>query len=206
MNGSADEGDYKFRMLGIDTSLMLNNLNDQIEFSEHNIQWQRRREFYRSDKDNDVELRRADLHRRYDDLLQRVRYGSLISLITIVERVAITLRILAESMDRALPVRPRGKSMTVHLLEVFSSVGLGSPGHIKTLETRIQVRNCIVHAAGLVDEYEFAERLRDSLNGFKGVRISYDEFWGQDVIEIEDNYLPALVRDTSAWMMTFYQK
>ncbi len=205
MKGNVPSGHLTFAMLGIGTSLMLRDLNSHIEFSEQNIQWQRRRELHRVEQGEDAESQRVDLQQRFDDLLQRTRYGSLISLVTIVERVAMTLRGLAESMDRSIPAKPRGKSMTVHLLDVFSGVGLGSAQHIAVLETLVQIRNCIVHAAGLLEEYEHAAQLRDSLSRFKGVRISFHEFWGQDAIEIEDNFLQDLIKETKAWMMTFYE-
>lgn len=91
--------------------------------------------------------------------------------------------------------------MVVHLLDVFSQVGLGSQQQVLLLETLTQVRNCIVHAAGLVDEFEYGAQLRSKLTAFDGIRVSHHDFWGQDLIEIEDGYLQRLLDDTQAWLL-----
>ena len=207
----------KVAMLGIDTMLMLDDLKNFIDFSEQNIQWQKKRELYRIERECDAksledpdlglgypESEREKVQRRFDSLLQRVRYASLIALITTVERVAMTLKALAESMDRSIPPRPTGKNMVVHLLDVFNQVGLGCEQQVLVLETLTQVRNCIVHAAGLVDEYEYGAQLRSRLIDFNGVKISAHDYWGQDTIEIEEGYLQRLLEDTKAWLFKLY--
>jgi hypothetical protein len=204
----------KFVMLRIDTMLMLDDLKSFLDFSEQNVQWQRKRELYRIERDCETKLledpdlgpaypesQREEVHRRFDSLLQRVRYASLIALITTVERVAVTLKDLAESMDRSIPPRPTGKNMVVHLLDVFNQVGLGNQEQVLVLETLTQVRNCIVHAAGLVDEYEYGAQLRSKLTDFKGIEVSLHDFWGQDTIEIEEGCLQGLLEDTKAWLL-----
>jgi hypothetical protein len=125
----------------------------------------------------------------------------LIALITTVERVALTLKALAESMDRSIPPPPTGKNMVVHLLDVFNQVGLGSREQVLVLETLTQVRNCIVHAAGLVDEYKHGAELRSKLTDFNGIEVSPHDFWGQDTIKIEEGCLQGLLEDTKGWLL-----
>ena len=205
-------------MLGIDTMLMLDDLRSFLDFSEQNIQWQKKRELHRVQRECDKKLLEnpdlgptyseshcEDVQRRFDSLVQRVRYASLIALITTVERVAVAMRGFAESMDRSLPPRPSGKNIVVHLLDVFSQVGLGSEQQVVLLETLTQVRNCIVHAAGLIDEYEHGAQLRSKLTDFDGIRVSLHDFWGQDTIEIDEGYLQRLLDDTKAWLVKLYR-
>jgi len=202
-------------MLGIDTMLMLDYLKNFIDFSEQNIQWQKKRELYRMEREFDAksledrdlgpgyrESQREEAQRRFDSLLQRVRYASLIAVITTVERVAVTLQAVAESLDRSIRPPPTGKNKAVHLLDVFNQIGeLGCGQQVLVLETLTQVRNCIVHAAGFVDEYEYGAQLRPRLTNFNGIKISADDFWGQDTIEIEDGYLQRLLEDVKAWLL-----
>ncbi len=207
--------DERFFMLRIDTMLMLDDLKSFIDFSEQNVQWQRKRELLRIERECEAKLQedpdlgpsylesqREELHRRFDSLLQRVRYSSLIALITTVERVAATMKTFAESLDRSIPQRPSGKNMVVHVLDVFNQIGLGNQEQVLVLETLTQVRNCIVHAAGLVDEYEYGAQLRSKLADFEGIKVSAHNFWGQDTIEIEDGCMQGLLEDTRAWLLT----
>jgi len=205
-------------MLSVDTMLMLRDLKDFIDFSEENIRWQQKRELYRAEQECDAKLiddpslrpdyresKREEVQRRFDSLLQRVRYGSLIALVTTVERVAMTLQGIVESFDRSIPPRPPRKNKAVHVLEVFNQIGEhGFAQQILDLETLTQVRNCIVHAAGLVDEFDNGALLRLRLTEFNGIKISAHDFWGQDTIEIEDGYLQRVHEDMQAWLLKLW--
>jgi hypothetical protein len=188
-------------MLGMDTMLMLTDLKNFIDFSEENIRWQQKRELYQAKQ----ESQREDVYRRFRSLLQQVRYTALITLLTVIERVATKVETAAERMDRSIPRRPAGKNKAVHLFEVVNKFNeLGWAQQLQILETLTQVRNCIVHAAGLIDEYEHGAQLRLRLADFDGIRISDDDFWGQDTIEFEEGYLQSQIEDAKAWLLKLF--
>jgi hypothetical protein len=196
---------------GLDTLTMLGDVEDFIDFSESNIEWQKRRELRRAERECDEEQfddpHFAAQYRdqtiegvayRFDvSLTQRVRYAALTSLITTIEWVLISLRNRATF---AVPKKPDGKNEAVHLLEVFDQASsLGLTSQIKLTETLVQVRNCIVHAAGLLTSYKHGPDLRQRLSAFPGIKVSNISFLG-DGIEIEQSYLQGVVEDAKRWL------
>jgi hypothetical protein len=196
---------------GLDTLAMLGDIEDFIGFSERNIDWQKQRELRRV-KSEYSESQFDDPHiatQYYDQMIdgvdfrfevsltQRVRYAALTSLITTMEWVLISLKSRA-TFD--IPKRPKGKSELVHVLEVFNDkTELGLTSKIQDVESLVQVRNCIVHAAGLLASYGFAEALRQNLAGFAGIKVSSINFLG-DGIEIERGHLQRIVGDVKCWL------
>lgn len=196
---------------GLDTLAMLGDIEDFIDFSESNIDWQKRREIRRTEhecsEDQFDDPHFAAQYRdqklegvayRFDvSLTQRVRYAALTSLITTVEWVLISLK---GSIAFPIPSKPDGKNEAVYLLEVFDNrVGLGLESQINLIETLVQVRNCIVHAAGLLKSYKHGVALRQRLAASHGIKISNINFLG-DGIEIEQGYLQEVVEDAKLWL------
>jgi hypothetical protein len=196
---------------GLDTLAMLGDVEDFIAFSEGNIEWQKRRELRRAARECDEERfddpHFAEQYRvqtiegvayRFDvSLTQRVRYAALISLITTIEWVLISLKNRAAF---AVPKKPDGKNEAVHLLEVFNkAASLDLTLQIQLIETLVQVRNCIVHAAGLLASYKYGSELRQRLSAFSGIKVSNINFLG-DGIEIEQNHLQGVVEDAKRWL------
>ena len=196
---------------GIDTLAMLGDIEDFIDFSEGNIEWQRRRELRRAERECDEEQfddpQFAAQYRdqtidgvtfRFDvSLTQRVRYAALTSLITTIEWVLISLKNRAAI---AVPNKPDGKNEAVHLLEVFNkAASLDLTSQIQLIETLVQVRNCIVHAAGLLASYKHGSELRQRLCAFPGIKISDINFLG-DGIEIEHGHLQGFLEDAKRWL------
>lgn len=196
---------------GLDTLAMLGDIEDFIDFSEGNIEWQRRRELRRAERECDDEQfddpHFAAQYRaqtiegvayRFDvSLTQRVRYAALTSLITTIEWVLISLRNRAAF---SVPKKPDGRNEAVHLLEVFNqATSLSLTPQIQLIETLVQVRNCIVHAAGLLESYKHGTELRQRLVGFPGIKISNINLLG-DGIEIAKSHLRDVVEDTKRWL------
>ena len=197
--------------LGLDTLAMLGDIEDFITFSEGNIELQKQRELCRATRESDEEhfddQHFAAQYRaqtiegvayRFDvSLTQRVRLAALTSLITTIEWVLISLR------NRAtfeIPNKPIGKNLAVHLIEVFNQqASLDLAPQIQLIETLTQVRNCIVHSAGLLASYKHGPELRKRLSAFSGIKVSNINFLG-DCIEIEQNYLQLLVKLAKDWL------
>lgn len=77
----------------------------------------------------------------------------------------------------------------MHILIVFNDKArLGLEPKIQFLKYLIYTRNCVVHAAGLLDSYEHGVKLRNDIASMHGLRISDINFLG-DGIEIESGFL-----------------
>lgn len=196
---------------GLDVLSMLGDIEDFIDFSESNIEWQKRRELRRTEQecsevifDDPLLAEQYHEHRiegvtyRFDvSLIQRVRYAALASLITTFEWLFISL---SNTVTFAVPKKPDRKNEAVHLLEVFNKQGsLRLNSQIKTLETLTQVRNCIIHSAGLLSNYKHGQALREALSNHPGIKISNINFLGKG-IEIEYGYLQDVIGNAKQWL------
>jgi hypothetical protein len=196
---------------GLDTLTMLGDVEDFIEFSESNIGWQKYRELRRAEQECDAahfddphlgaQYRGQTLegveYRFEISLRQRVRYAALIALITTIEWVLLALK------KRAVfefPKKPEKTNEAVHALSVFNEkAAIGLEQEIQLLESLSQIRNCIVHAAGLLASYKHEKELRQRLGGLSGVRVSNVNFLG-DSIEIEAGFLEGIIKGVRAWL------
>ena len=196
---------------GLDTQAMLGDVEDFINFSEANIDWQKKRELRRAEQECDEEKfddahfaaqyrdqRIEGVEYRFDvSLTQRVRYAAVTSLITTVEWVLLALK---KRASFSFPKKPEGKNAAVHVLEVFDQKArLGLQPKTENLENLVQVRNCIVHAAGLLGSYRHEVELRERLTRMSGVKISDINFLG-DGIEIESGFLQGILEDVKDWL------
>lgn len=195
----------------IDTLTMLGDVEDFIEFSESNIGWQKHRELRRAEQEcNAADFDDPHLEAQYRDqtvegveyrfeisLKQRVRYAALIALITTIEWVLLALKKRAAFK---FPKKPVKKNGAVHALSIFNEKTSASlEKNIQFLESLSQVRNCIVHAAGLLESYQYESELRQRLVGLSGVKISNLNFLG-DSIEIEAGFLEGVIKDVRVWL------
>lgn len=195
----------------LDTLAMLGDVENFIEFSESNIEWQKNRELRRVEYEcNVAEIDNPRLAAQYQDqmlegveyrfevsLKQRVRYAALVALITTIEWVLLALKRRAAFM---FPKTPQKKNEAVHALSVFDKkAAIGLEQKILLIESMIQVRNCIVHAAGLLASYQYESELREKLEGLRGVKVSSLNFLG-DSIEIETGFLERIIKDVRVWL------
>lgn len=196
---------------GLDTQAMLGDVEDFINFSEANIDWQKKRELRRAEQECDEE-EFDDVHfaAQYRDqrlegvkyrfevsLTQRVRYAALMSLITTIEWVLLALE---KRSSFSFPKKPDGKNEAVHILEVFDQkASLGLQPRADFLESLVQVRNCIVHAAGLLGSYRHEVELRKRLTSMSGVKVADINFLG-DGIEIEPGFLQGILEEVKEWL------
>jgi len=198
---------------GLDTLTMLGDVEDFIEFSESNIGWQKHRELRRAEQECDsthfddphleVQYRNQMLegveYRFETSLRQRVRYAALIALITTIEWVLLALKKRAAF---EFPKKPEKTNEAVHALSVFNKkADISLEPQIQLLEALSQIRNCIVHAAGLLASYKHEPELRQRLEALPGVKVSNLNFLG-DSIELESGFLEGVIRDVRGWLPT----
>jgi hypothetical protein len=196
---------------GFDILAMLGDIEDFLEFSEANIEWQMKRELRRAaveaavgefeDERTAAQYKEQMLesveYRFGINLAQRVRYSGLVSLITTVEWVLLALK---GRVTFPVPARPRGTNEAVHLLVTFNKqASLNLSREIGLLESLVHVRNCVVHAAGLLNAYQFENELRASVQTLDGVRVSSMKFLGES-IEIDQGCLQRILEDMKLWL------
>lgn len=196
---------------GLDILSMLGDVEDFIEFSESNIELQKHRELRHAEQEcNNLEFndRREeaqyrvqlleDVQFRFEvSLTQRVRYAALITLITTIEWVLLALK---KRTSFKFPKTPNGKNEAVHILSVFNlRASLSLDNQISSLEALIYIRNCIVHAAGLLASCKHEPELRKTLETLTGIKVSDLKFLG-DSIEIETGFLKGVIKDVRLWL------
>ncbi len=200
-------------LFGLDSLSMLGDVEDFIEFSESNIRSQKHHERRRTEQEcNDVGFddphdeaayrsqRLEGVEFRFEvSLTQRVRYAALTGLITTIEWVLLALK---KRASFCFPKKPEKMNDAVHILTVFNDkVKLSLEPKAQFLEHLIFTRNCVVHAAGLLDSYEHGAELRDIIAVMSGLKISNLNFLG-DGIEIESGFLEGVIKDVSIWLPT----
>ena len=198
-------------LFGWDTLSLLGDVEDFLDFSEANIDWQRRRELRRveaesatfnsGDPHTDAQYRDHQLegvdYRFNVSLSQRVRYSGLTSLITSLEWSLLVLQNLA-LFD--IPKKPDKTNEAVHLVSVFAREAKHDlHAEVELLTLLVQVRNCVVHAAGRIGSYQYSDELRVRLAGFQGIKISTANFLGEG-IEIEQGFLQGVLERAKIWL------
>lgn len=196
---------------GIDTLTMLGDVEGFIEFSESNIGWQKHRELRRAEQEcSNAHLDDPHLEAQYRDqmlegveyrfeisLRQRVRYAGLIALITTIEWALLTLK---KRTTFKFPKKPDKTNEAVHALSVLNEkAAISLEQQVQLLESLSQIRNCIVHAAGLLASDKYELDLRQGLEKLSGVKVSNLNFLG-DSIEIEAGFLEGVIKDVRVWL------
>jgi hypothetical protein len=171
-----------------DFQFMIGDVKDFLEFSESNIDWQHRRELQaisqRKDFDDYPSGYRQHLeenanHRFLVSLPLRVRYGAVLALTTSVEW---SVKFLNMRVLTPVPEKRDGTNQTVRVLrELSTRTQLSAESTIDDYEALINVRNCIVHSAGLLDTYQFKDTLPTTVAHLHGFSLANWHFFGDQV-------------------------
>ena len=192
----------------LDFKIIVGDIEDFLEFSESNIEWQLRRELraiqmraereelepgYKEHLEGDAE------HRFKVSLPLRIRYGVLIALITSVEW---SVSFLAGRLKEPLAKTPRGVNATVHALQEFEArLSMRAGDLIEDYEALVRVRDCIVHSAGLERDYKYREQLPSIVDRLKGFTLGSWHFLGAHICIEKDAlnpYIEALAEHVAA--------
>ena len=171
-----------------DFQFMIGDVKDFLEFSESNIDWQHRRELqaisHRKDLDDYPSGYREHLeenanHRFLVSLPLRVRYAAVLALTTSVEWSVKFLNMRAVA---PVPEKRDGTNQTVRILrELVVRTQISTEAGIDDYEALINIRNCIVHSAGLVETYQFKETLPPTVARLHGFGLANWHFFGDQV-------------------------
>lgn len=193
----------------IDVMGLLADVDSFLELSEENIERQKAHELQLAVNteilEDDERLQHqyqahlidcANYH--FDvSLTQRVRYAGLTALITTVDWCALGFQ---KRLTFETPKKPKKSNLTVHLLGVLNEKArLPYAAEIEDLAGLVQVRNCVVHAAGLIDSYEYKDSLIQTIATLQGVALSSENFLGQSVA-IDRNALPSRIEAMKSWL------
>lgn len=209
-----DEPIYSWDVCGL-----LSGIVDFLEFSENNLQWQRQREVRRARREaeamdfgpgDDGSLQEARRHTvesaelRFDiGLSQRVRYAGLTAYISAIEWCMKLFRL---RLAKSHPKTPRGKNEAVHTLQHLDGLA-GNRWAVEAaaLEHAVFVRNCIVHAAGLVRGWKYEKEVRASVATLQGFSVSNMSFVG-DEIQISAGAVDELAKRALVWVPALDKK
>lgn len=171
-----------------DFQFMIGDVKDFLEFSESNIEWQYRRELQAIASRKDLDdfppgyrdhLEQNAEHRFKVSLPLRVRYGTLLAFTTSVEWAVGYLNKCAAS-----PVTDDrdGTNLTVKTLREFATrAAIDASAVIDDYEALVQIRNCIVHAAGITESYRFKDTLPSAVARISGIALANWHFFGDQV-------------------------
>ncbi len=174
-----------------DFQFMIGDVQDYLDFSENNIEWQYRSELQsikRRAEAGDFEgiphgyrkhLETNAEHRFRVSLPLRIRYGALLALATAVEW---SVTYLAQNFATPLKTVPKGKNKTIHALEALNErTGLGRDGPIKDFEALVWIRNCVAHSASLERDYKYRDKLPEAVERLNGFSLANWQFFGSHV-------------------------
>ncbi len=171
-----------------DFQYWIGDVEDFLEFSESNIEWQYRRELqdirrkaemgnwpdgYQDHLEGNAE------HRFKVSLPLRVRYAAIVALATSVEwSVGYLVKLLKEPLTE----KQKGRNETVHaMFELQKRTGVGTVGIVQEYEAIVHLRNCIAHSAGIEEHYQFREQLTAAVDKLAGVSLDNWHYLGKHI-------------------------
>lgn len=190
------------------------DLLDFLEFSESNIEWQRRSHIHRLDrqyrgKDHPADeyfAERDNIEGRFDiTLAKKIRYSAVISLVMIIEWAA---KFLEKYSTKKLPKAPKGVNKSIHILQTFYKWADSSLKHnLDELEKVIQIRNCITHGGGILEDCEFGDEISENVKTLDGFEISeIDPIVDTETIWIDKGVIEKIIKETEAWITDFIEE
>lgn len=195
----------------LDFRFMIGDIRDFIEFSEQNIEWQYQREVQKIDTQDAAgyEIQERDSllesleHRFKISLALRVRYGALTSFLTSVEWA---LKSLSKPHNLFKGTKPKNINESIHhLVKLLELAKIDQTPIICDLKNLIVVRNCVVHSAGIVSDYQYKKDLIESLDSLNGI-VRREESVIGDHIHIERGALEPYIDCTSRMVVDLYDK
>lgn len=172
-----------------DFQVMIGDVIDYLDFSDDHIEWQLRLKLQEINRRHKIEglpqgyrehLVENAKFRFGVTLPLRIRYSALVSLVTSVEW---SIQHLVKHLDVSVPTRPKYENKTIRELEgLQASTGMRlSEDGITILRDFVQVRNCIVHNAGLIKGDKYSEKVAASVKRLDGFLLKNLHFLGTHV-------------------------
>lgn len=188
------------------------DLLDFLQFSESNIEYQRRTKIQslkrlanlRNMNTDEYRAELANIEGRFDIYLSRsIRYSVLISFAATVEWIS---NFLKNHATEQIPNCPAGLNKSIHILNTLIDRAEFSHRHnLNTLEKIIKIRNCLVHAMGSVKNYQFGEEVKRLIETLSGFSIS-DSHFIEEIINIDKGAIEPIINETQAWIVNFIEE
>jgi hypothetical protein len=186
--------------------VMLGDIRDFLDVSEHNIEWQllverqsiRRRELdsFRFDDDNLSQSHKDHLienaeHRFTVALPMQIRYAALQALTNTIEWAA---RYFQSQWKPPLPNSLRNREVTATLLlqHFATTISLAKDDILADYSNLVVVRNAIAHNAGIVRTYIKPKVLKKAVDDLNGFSIANWHFLGE-CVQIDQGALESYI-------------
>lgn len=192
---------------------MIGDLEDFLEFSELNVDWQYRRELLAIERQTGAEelpygylenLKTSAEHRFTVSLPLRVRYGAVIALITSVEwSVCSLIKALKRPVKR--PIGSKENETVYHLSKLDRELQLSKSNVILDYKALVQIRNCIAHAAGIEAHHKYPDDLRKAVDRLGGFSLETKHFLGGRHVWIERDALTPYIREMSGLIVVIHR-
>lgn len=191
---------------------LIGDVEDFLEFSEQNIEWQRRTAIQAIHRTPDFDsfpegyldhlLTNAE-HRFTMSLPMRLRYAALVALVTTVEWEG---KVLGEYATFPIGKKPDRVNETVYILRAFETeLSLGVGATIDDYERLVFVRNAVAHNAGVAPGYKYEAQLREAVSHLKGFSITNWHFIG-DCVKVERDALIPYVRTMGSLLPRIWEE
>lgn len=118
-------------------------------------------------------------HRFKISLPLRVRYGALLGFTTAVEWAAVALNSTLREPIEA-PTK-RMKDVVRIVSGLNEKTQLGQTKVVDNFRTLTHVRNCIAHAAGIINDYDLGEELRKEIENLDGILVDRWDVLGEHI-------------------------
>ena len=171
-----------------DFQFMIGDIEDFLDYSESNIEWQYKREIqsilHKAEAEDLPQGCKEHLetnaeHRFKISLPLRVRYGALLSLTISVEW---SVGYLVEKLVEPLKKNQKEKNFTVHaLFELDKRAGIGATDTIQDYEALVHVRNCIAHNAGIEKYDKYHDQLITAVDRLSGFSLGNWHYFGKHI-------------------------
>lgn len=196
----------------LEVQQQFDDLLEFVEFSETNIEWQKRSHIQTLDRKaqklryespeyfNELQ----EIEYRFDIILSRkVRYSALLSLITTIEWVA---RFFASNVARSLEPKQKrlNESFCIYKQIAERTSFKNSDIFLSTIDSLIKVRNCIAHSGGIITDYKYSDEIRSIAQKLEGISIGTGGV-SDDFIIIERDSVELLGKQLSTWISSLME-
>lgn len=198
-------------MFIFDLETQFSDLLDFIEFSEYNIEWQKRSQLQRLRREANLLKFDSDeyfsklqsIQYRFDiNLTRKVRYGSLIALVISIQWIIDSIK---NKLTWHIKKKPKNVNISVHIItEILDKYCEPVAHNMQIIESIIKIRNCIVHSGGIVKGYKYQNEIEDIVSNIEGCSIPADSIPG-DIIDLDEKCIEKITIETKTWIVPFIE-
>lgn len=192
-----------------DFRFMIGDVKDFLEIPESTVEWQYRVELQAIARRNlddyphgyREHLEENAAHRFNVSLPLRIRYGALSAFTTSVEWAVGCLN---RSAVTPLPkVRDRTNHTVKVMREFVARAAVDPGGVVEDYKALVQIRNCVVHSAGIVADDPYKDELPTAMARISGASLANWSFFGEQVC-IERGALEPYIDKTSNFVIALH--